>query len=350
MKRTLLNPSLRRSEKISLSKCIFYGILYGSSVSCAIHELCARLPQVLLLLLSSAIAAADYCYWPLATLLATATWCEAGQEWAATTVSYSTLSHSTLSYFIFQVNKSSFIGSFPTKLQVNHIAIILLDSIFLKQNGISIPVNRRLFHAGKTPTESKSRKRKRREPKPTPTLPSSRRLSFSITATAKDMVKESVALPGEKDEKNSPSIHWSGETSLSEAPLGVTTKSLKEDANRQKEESSQPKMEHEPMSTSETASMDIPVRENPSEQEKTNPAESGTKIQPEEHVPRFAFQSIFFFKIWALDIFRLETVRCASWRGSVYFYLLVEVTLVLGNQRHRQKNLRSMFASRSGGS
>jgi len=162
---------------------------------------------------------------------------------------------------------------------------------------------------GKTPTESKTRKRKRREPKPTPTLPSSRRLSFSITATAKDMVKESVALPGEKDEKNSPSIHWSGETSLSEAPLGVTTKSLKEDANRQKEESSQPKMEHEPMSTSETASMDIPVRENPSEQEKTNLAESGTKIQPEEHV-----------------------------------------TLVLGNQRHRQKNLRSMFASRSGGS
>ena len=150
---------------------------------------------------------------------------------------------------------------------------------------------RRLFHAGKTPTESKTRKRKR------PTLPSSRRLSFSITATAKDTVKESVALPGEKDEKNSPSIHWSGETSLSEAPLGVTTKSLKEDANRQNEESSQAKMEHEPMSTSETASMDIPVQENPSEQEKTNLAESGTKIQPEEHVPRFAFQSIFFFKI-----------------------------------------------------
>lgn len=161
---------------------------------------------------------------------------------------------------------------------------------------MSIPVNRRLFHAGKTPTESKTRKRKRLQ-KPTPTLPSSRRLSFSITATAKDMVKESVALPGEKDEKNSPSIHWSGKTSLSEAPLGVTTKSLKEDANRQNEESSQPEMKHEPMSTSETASMDIPVRENPSEQEKTNPAESGTKIQPEEHVPRFAFQSIFFFKI-----------------------------------------------------
>lgn len=111
-------------------------------------------------------------------------------------------------------------------------------------------------------------------------------------------MKESVALPGEKDEKTSPSKHWSGETSLSEQPLGGhTPKSLKEDANRQNEESSQAKMEHEPMSTSETASMDIPMRENPSEQEKTNPAESGTKIQPEEHVPRFAFQSIFFFKI-----------------------------------------------------
>ena len=34
--------------------------------------------------------------------------------------------------------------------------------------------------------------------------------------------------------------------------------------------------------------------------------------------------------------------------ASVLHQVRFEVTLVLGNQRHRQKNLRSMFASRSG--
>ena len=140
--------------------------------------------------------------------------------------------------------------------------------------------------AGKTPAESKTRKRPRREADTPSTRPSSRRLSFTLTA------KESATvLPGEKDEKTSLSIQ-SGD-SLSKTP-DCHSKFLN---GQSEEEFGQPKMKHEAMNTCETASTDIPVLENPMEQDKANPAEGGTKIQPEEHVPRFAFRLIFFFKI-----------------------------------------------------